>query len=255
MLRAILLLQLVAMPPPAPSTAEAARLVHDSINDFELGAFEKALHEAEEAYRLAPLPQILFNIGQCHKALKHWEKAAYYYQRYLAKVPSAPNRAAVEDFITEVTYRLKAEQLPVAPPPPAPAPPSAEISPPPAPPAPAAPIPVLVVSSAPLSTTTPEAVPPAAVEVAPEPHHSHTAAWILGSVAVACVAVAVVSIVEVESFESLQGRLANPVSYSQWEKDDATALTQGPQASNWEVTAIVTGATAIATGTAAGLVW
>jgi len=244
-LHAILLLQLAVPPSQSPAATEAARLVHASINDYELGFFDKALHEAEEAYRLAPLPQILFNIGQCHKALKHWERAAFYYEKYLAKIPDAPNRAKVEDLLTEVTYRLKAEQLPAPPAQPAPVPPAAT----------PAPAPVLVISSAPLSATTPEAVPPAAIDVVAEPHHSHTASWILGSVAIACVATAVVGIVEVENYESFRGTLSSPASYTYWEQNSPKNTGMGQTAQIWEVTAIITGAVALATGTAAAFTW
>jgi tetratricopeptide (TPR) repeat protein len=236
---AILLLQLAAEPPPA---AEAARLVHASIRDYELGFFEKALHEAEEAYRIDPLPQILFNIGQCQKALKHWEQAAINYQHYLAKVPDAPNRAKVEDLLTEVTYRLKAEQLP------SPAPP----------PAPAAPTPVVVVAAAPTPVPTPaptEPVPAAAVEAAPPSSHSHAAGWVLASVAVACLGVAVAGIVGVENYESYRNRLANPTSYTQYQKDFANAASEGDQANTWEAVAITTGAAALVAGTTAAFVW
>src|SRR5208282_1727037 len=72
LLHAILLLQLLATPPEAH---DAEALVHASMRDYDLGYFEQALREAEQAYRLYPLPQILFNIGQCHRALEHWERA------------------------------------------------------------------------------------------------------------------------------------------------------------------------------------
>lgn len=240
MIVAILLLQLAAEPPPA---AEAARLVHASIRDYELGFFEQALHEAEEAYRIDPLPQILFNIGQCQKALKHWEQAAINYQHYLAKMPDAPNRAKVEDLLTEVTYRLKAEQLPSPAPPPAPAP---------------APTPVVVVAAAPPSVPTPaptEAVPPAALEAAPPSSHSHAAGWVLGAVAVACLGVAVAGIVGVANYESFRGRLTNPTSYTQYQQDLANASSEGDQANTWEAVAITTGAAALVAGTTAALVW
>ena len=238
MIVAILLLQLAAEPPQA---AEAARLVHASIRDYELGFFEKALHEAEEAYRIDPLPQILFNIGQCQKALKHWEQAAINYQHYLTKVPDAPNRGKVEDLLTEVTYRLKAEQLP------SPAPPAAPT---------AAPTSVVVVAAAPPKAPAPaEALPAAALEAAPASSHSHAAGWVLASVAVACLGVAVAGIVDVANYESFRGRLSNPTSYTQYKMDLANASSEGNQANTWEAVAITTGAAALVAGTTAALVW
>jgi tetratricopeptide (TPR) repeat protein len=239
LLHALLLIQLAATP---AQTAEAERQVHASINDYDLGFFEQALHEAEEAYRLVPLPQILFNIGQCERALKHWDKAAFFYRRYLAKLPDAPNKAQVEDLITEVEYRFKTQQIaprPVPRPTPAPV---VVVSPLPAP-APPSPLPA-------------EPVPPQAVQPPPPPPaHSHTAGWVFGSVAVACLAFAVVGIVEVANFEGLQSKLSNTPSYSQWLKDATTEESAAPAASNWEIVAIVTGAGALASGTTAVLTW
>jgi tetratricopeptide (TPR) repeat protein len=224
--------------------------VHASMSDYDLGYFEQALREAEQAYRLYPLAQILFNIGQCHRALKHWDKAAFFYERYLQKLPDAPNRERVEQLLAETQYRAKAEALQ---PHPEPAPQGVVVVSPLPPPPQAAPAPPPVVAK------TEASVPPAAVEPwaekTAEAPHSRTAAYVLGSVALASLVVMVIGIVEVESFESVVGRLNNPVSYTAWEADEATANSQVSQAQVWEVVAFTTGAMALGTGTAAVLTW
>ncbi len=98
-----LVLRLLVASPAIPrgDVREAERLVHESMRDYDLGYFERSLAEAEQAYRLDPLPQLLFNIGQLHRALKHWDKAVYFWGRYLAKMPGARNRAQVELLVRE----------------------------------------------------------------------------------------------------------------------------------------------------------
>jgi tetratricopeptide (TPR) repeat protein len=119
LLHAILLLQLTVTPQEAH---HAEDLVHASMRDFDLFEYDQALREAVEAYRIDPLPQILFNIGQCHRALNHWDKAELFFQRYLHKVPDAPNRQLVEKLLAEVQQRLKTSEARPSPVEPAPQP-------------------------------------------------------------------------------------------------------------------------------------
>ena len=236
MLHAILLLQLVVTPPEAH---DAEKLVHASIHDYDQGHFEQALDEAEQAYRLYPLPPILYNIAQCQRALGHWERAAFFYEEYLAKVPDSPTRKAVEDLITEAVYRAKAEHQPSGPAAPAPQP-------------------VVVVTAPTAAAPAPkgEGVPAAALEPTAEPAHGHATSYVLGSVAVASLVVAIVGIVYVESFETVLGRLNSPSeTYGQWEVDQPTAASHRPAAANWMGIAGAAGAVALGTGTAAVFTW
>ena len=54
---------------------EAERLVKQSIVEYNVGDFDAALADVTKAYKLRPAPALLFNIGQCHRALHNWEKA------------------------------------------------------------------------------------------------------------------------------------------------------------------------------------
>ncbi len=73
---------------------------------FALGKFDQALEEYQAAYDAKPIPDILFNIGQCYRNLGDFEAAIFSFKKYLKLTPRAENRELVEDYITE----LEAEQ-------------------------------------------------------------------------------------------------------------------------------------------------
>lgn len=84
--------------------------------EFKLGRFAEALVGYQKAYELVPLPPLLFNIGQCHRYLREFEKAVFSFQSYLRESPHASNRATVENLIRElegdvVKQRAEREQL------------------------------------------------------------------------------------------------------------------------------------------------
>jgi hypothetical protein len=74
-------------------------------------------------------------------------------------------------------------------------------------------------------------------------------------VALVSVALVVIGVIQVESFESLQGKLKNPVSYTQYEADAATVTSEGPSAQTWGGVAIAAGVVALGAGTGAGFAW
>jgi tetratricopeptide (TPR) repeat protein len=70
--------------------------------DYKLGKFEEALVEYTKAYELYPVPALLFNLGQCHRNLKNFERAVFFYEGYLRDSPAdTANRAVVEDLLRE----------------------------------------------------------------------------------------------------------------------------------------------------------
>jgi tetratricopeptide (TPR) repeat protein len=95
--------------------------------DFKLARFGEALDKYARAYELYPVPGLLFNIGQCHRLLKHHAKAIFFFEGYLRDEPAASNRPLVEDLIREARAALDkpAEVLvqPPTPQPPTPQPP------------------------------------------------------------------------------------------------------------------------------------
>ena len=118
--------------PVDPALARAKTLFEHAEAEYALAHFDAALADYEQAFETRPLPGFLFNIGQCHRQLHHWERAGFFYRAYLEKQPAARNRALVESLLVEVDEqaRLQAvvrpEPVVVVPPPPAPPPPPAK---------------------------------------------------------------------------------------------------------------------------------
>lgn len=83
---------------------------------YDLGDFDEARRLYAEAYQLRALPGLLFNIGQCHKKLGKWNKAAFFYRRYLARVPEGTDVARLQELIAEMDEkeRLAGAPLPSA---------------------------------------------------------------------------------------------------------------------------------------------
>jgi len=88
---------------------EAQRYYNKSKIEYNAGEFEKALKDATEAYVLEPAPGLLYNLGQCHRALHHWERAEFFYRGYLREKPDAPNREAVEALIAQMVAKQQEE--------------------------------------------------------------------------------------------------------------------------------------------------
>jgi tetratricopeptide (TPR) repeat protein len=69
---------------------------------FALGRFEDALTEYQAAFEEYPLPEFLFNIGQCHRNLGDFDEAIFSFRKYLRLKPDAENRDATEELIAEL---------------------------------------------------------------------------------------------------------------------------------------------------------
>lgn len=69
---------------------------------YDVGDFKEALDAYTAAYKEKPLPAFVFNIAQCHRQLHAWEKAAFFYRRYLTLMPNAPNAQQARDLLSEV---------------------------------------------------------------------------------------------------------------------------------------------------------
>jgi hypothetical protein len=87
---------------PSDGASEAKALARKSIVEYNGGDFEKALADVKQAYDLDPAPGLLYNIGQCHRALHHWEQAEFFFKGFLREKPRAPNRAAVKALVDEM---------------------------------------------------------------------------------------------------------------------------------------------------------
>lgn len=86
--------------------AEAKRLYQEAERHFSLGDFDLALESYKEAYSHKNLPGFLFNIGQCYYNLGRYRRAVFFYQRYLTRLPDAPNHEQVEQLIARARAKL-----------------------------------------------------------------------------------------------------------------------------------------------------
>lgn len=69
---------------------------------YDLGRFEEAIVEFERAYELKQDGAFLFNIAQGYRQTGNAIKAVFFYKRYLAIFPNAPNRPNVEKQIADL---------------------------------------------------------------------------------------------------------------------------------------------------------
>jgi tetratricopeptide (TPR) repeat protein len=76
---------------------------------FNLGRFEEAVVDYQAAYEAEPLPAFLFNIGQCYRNAGDYERAQFYFRRYVELDPRSRNRPDAERLIAEMD-RLAAAQ-------------------------------------------------------------------------------------------------------------------------------------------------
>lgn len=72
---------------------------------FVAGQFRAAQARFVEAYRLQPLPDILFMIGQCHRNLGRHRRAIQAFEGYLRDQPAALDRVQVERLIQTLEQR------------------------------------------------------------------------------------------------------------------------------------------------------
>jgi hypothetical protein len=93
---------------------EARRLFEHAELEFNVGKFPEALTDYQSAYEAKPLPGFLFNIAQCYRNMGNFERARFFFRRYLALEPHAPNRHRVDELIAEMSRQLDAKQAEAA---------------------------------------------------------------------------------------------------------------------------------------------
>jgi tetratricopeptide (TPR) repeat protein len=77
---------------------------------YDLNQYGEALEAFKRAYWNYEEPVFLYNIAQCHRALKHKAEAIDFYRSYLRKSPDAPNRADVQRMIADLERALAQER-------------------------------------------------------------------------------------------------------------------------------------------------
>ncbi len=117
------LLWLVASAALAQTNRDEARAHHELAKiEFAKAKFAEALSEFRKAYELAPIPDLLYNIGLCQERLSDWAGAVETYDRYLAARPNADERGILEGKMGELRQKAAppppvVAPMPVAPPP------------------------------------------------------------------------------------------------------------------------------------------
>ncbi|MBN2575077.1 MAG: hypothetical protein JXP73_10990 [Deltaproteobacteria bacterium] len=100
------------------SSGAALGADHESARDhymkgtraYELGLYDEAIAEYMAAYKIKDDPALLFNLGQAHRLANHPAEALRFYRTYLAKVPTATNRAEVEAKMAEMRRQLEVQR-------------------------------------------------------------------------------------------------------------------------------------------------
>ncbi len=84
---------------PGPSSVDAAaRLFDDGVAAAAQDDFATALRAFVASYELNPVPDVLYNIGMCHKALGDFPASANAFREYVAAVGTlAPEEQAEFD--------------------------------------------------------------------------------------------------------------------------------------------------------------
>jgi len=93
-----------------PAVEQAKAHFASAQQHFKLGRFDEALAEYTKAFEAKALPAFLFNIGQCHRKLEHFNKAVFFYQSYLRDAPDAPNRDQVVSLISKCEQKHEKQE-------------------------------------------------------------------------------------------------------------------------------------------------
>jgi tetratricopeptide (TPR) repeat protein len=231
---------LVAIPAaaanPNPALQEARELTSRATVEYDVGHFDQALELYTRAYERYPKPALLFDIGQCHRQLGHYERAIFFYQGYLRGQPEAPNRPLVEKFLADSQQQLDAQRAAAAnSPPPTTAAPSAEQG---------------AISPTQASTDaspSPDATAPAD---ATTPKKGMSVMEIAGlAMAGTGVVLLIVGIVEGLQASSLQNQVSNVSSqHGTWSAQDQSSYNSGKSAATTANVLYVTGAVLLAGG-------
>ena len=84
------------------STKAAKRHFDRGEKLFALGKFDEALDEYQKAFDAKPIPDFLFNIGQCYRNLGDYQQAIFSFKKYLKLEPDAPDKEKVEKLIDDL---------------------------------------------------------------------------------------------------------------------------------------------------------
>ena len=107
MLHRLLLVLVLAIAAPASADDLGTARAHylKAAAAFDAGRFDEAAREFTATYHFRADPSLLYNVAQSHRLAGHRAEALIAYRWYLAKVPSADNRAECEKWIKELSKK------------------------------------------------------------------------------------------------------------------------------------------------------
>jgi tetratricopeptide (TPR) repeat protein len=102
---------------PDPDQQEAAALFREGSMFYELGQYEEAIVKFEAAWKLAPVPQLLFNLGQAHRRwyevdpnIDHLRQSKTFFVNYDKRMKSDASYSAREaDYVQTMIEKLDAQ--------------------------------------------------------------------------------------------------------------------------------------------------
>ena len=102
---------------PDPTQQEAAALFREGSMFYELGQYEDAITKFEAAWKLAPVPQLLFNLGQAHRRwyeldpdIDHLRQAKTFFVNYDKRMNTDSSYSAREaDYVQNMIEKLEAQ--------------------------------------------------------------------------------------------------------------------------------------------------
>jgi tetratricopeptide (TPR) repeat protein len=100
---------------PRSQVEQARDLFEEGRRAFDAGNYEAALGSFRASYDLVGTPEILFNIGTCADYLHRDEEALAAFESYLAELPEAPDRVAVQARIRAIRAAIDARNAPPEP--------------------------------------------------------------------------------------------------------------------------------------------
>lgn len=94
----------------ARDEARAKALFEVAVRHHKAGRFEPAIAAYQEAYDAAPLPDFLFNIGQCYRVLGQTDRAIFFFERYRDDAPTETDRLRVERLLVKLRAERDAQR-------------------------------------------------------------------------------------------------------------------------------------------------
>src|SRR5581483_6626190 len=90
---------------------EARAHAQKGLRAYNLGNFEEAVAEFSKAYEIDPTPVLLYNLGHAHRGAGNYERALFFYQRFVAESKKLGDKADKDKMAkaTELIAQMEAK--------------------------------------------------------------------------------------------------------------------------------------------------